>query len=182
MILVKRLTYFVPAVVLAAALIVPASAPAATSSGTLTVTATVAASINMVFDSDGSGVPLTGTGTNTATLAFGTVQAFGGSVPTGATRTVNGTTDYTYSSPFDVKVVAANSSSANYTLTAKLGSADAVNTWKIDAITLTTSFQTITATGSYGGDQAHTVALTIPFTEADATSISNALAFTATAN
>lgn len=159
----------------------PAAAnPSAT--GTLTVTATVAASMQLIFDSDPSGVPLSGTGTNAATLALGTVQAYGGTVPAGATRTVNGTTDYTYSSPFDVKVTKANSASSNYTLTAALNAADATNTWKVDAVTLTTSAQQITATGGYGSDAVHTLYLTIPFSEADGTSISNVVNFTATAN
>jgi hypothetical protein len=178
----KRLGFSLVALAVVASAGVPARAASPTATGTLAVTATVAASINMVFDSDASGIPLGSAGTNAATLAFGTVQAYGGSVPVGATRTVNGTTSFTYSSPFDVKVIAANSASANYTLAGSLNAADGTNTWKIDAVSLTTSPQTITATGTYGSDQSHTLALTIPFTVADATVISNTVNFTATAN
>jgi hypothetical protein len=135
----------------------------------------------MVFDSDSSGVALTGTGTSSATLAFGTVQAYGGTVATGETRTVNGTTDYTYSSPFDVLVTKANSASTSYTLDASLNASDATNTWAIDSTTLTTTPQAVTTTGSYGSDEAHTLSLTIPFSETTS-SISNTINFTATAN
>lgn len=161
--------------------IMPASA-AVTSSGTLAVTATIASSIMLVFDTSSSGLALTGSGTGAATMAFGTVQAYGGTVPTGATRTVNGTTNYTYSSPFNVKVTLANSASLSYTLTAALNAADAVNTWQVDSVTLSTTAQTVTATGTYGSDQSHTLALTIPFSEATGTAISNTVNFTATAN
>ena len=51
-------------------------------------------SINLVFNKDASGAALTGAGTNAATLAFGTVQAYGGTLTTGVTRTVDGT-DFT---------------------------------------------------------------------------------------
>ncbi len=63
-----------------AALMMISSAAVAqtTASGTLTVTATVTGSINLVFNSDASGVALSsGAGTNAATLAFGNVSAFG---------------------------------------------------------------------------------------------------------
>jgi hypothetical protein len=168
---------------LAAGLLMPAPASAAvTATGTLGVTATVAASIKMVFNSDASGVTLGGAGTNAATLAFGTVQAYGGVVPTGVTRTVSAS-DFTVSSPFDVNVVSANSASANYTLTAQLNAADAVNTWKLGATTITNaSPSTITTTGAYATDVPFTLGLTIPFTVTDATVISNTLNFTATAN
>ncbi len=87
----------------------PAMASNPTASGTLGVSATVASSISMTFVTDASGVALGGTGTNAATLAFGSIQAYGGVVPTNATRTVNGTTSFTYSSPFDINVAEENS-------------------------------------------------------------------------
>lgn len=178
----KRAAFLLCGLLIAAVISVVPAGASVTATGTLAVTATVAASINMVFDSDASGVTLTGSGSNAATLAFGTVQAYGGTVATGASRSVNGTTDYTYSSPFDVKVTKANSSSANYTLDASLNSSDSTNTWAVDSVTLTTSAQHVTTTGTYGSDQSHTLSLTIPFSEADATAISNTVNFTATAN
>jgi hypothetical protein len=153
---------------------------ATTATGTLSVTATVVGSVNLVFNSDASGVTLTGAGTNAATLPFGSVQAFGGVVPTGVTRTV-AASSFTVSSPVDVYVTKNNSTSLTYSLTAALGVADAVNTWTVNAVTLTTTAAPITATGAYAGTGAQTVGLQIPFTN-NAASISNSIVFVATAN
>jgi hypothetical protein len=119
-------------------------------------------------------------GTSAVTVAFGSVQAYGGSVPTGVTRTVNGTTNWSLSTPVDVVVQVANQTSSNYTLTAGLQNADSTNTWQIGTTTLSTSPATLTSTGSYGST-AYTYKLTIPFSAA-AGSISNTINFTATAN
>jgi hypothetical protein len=159
----------------------PALAVSGTATGTLGVTATVASSIKMVFNTDAAGVALGGAGTNAATLAFGTVSAYGTIATPNVTRTATATT-FTVSSPFDVNVIKANSSSTNYTLTAALASADAVNTWLIGSTTLTTTAQQLTATGAYTTNVPYTLALTIPFTVADATVISNTINFVATGN
>jgi hypothetical protein len=154
-----------------------------TANGTLTVTATVNSSINLVFNSDASGVALsTGAGTNAATLAFGNVSAFG-AVAANVTRTVVAGTSFTVSTPVDVKVTNANSSSANYTLKAQLGSADATNTWQVAGNTVTNAAATtLTATGTYGSNAAEAIAITVPFTTASGTNISNTINFTATSN
>jgi hypothetical protein len=66
---------------------------ATTAPGTLGVTATVDSSMNLVFSTAATGITLGGSGTSAATMAFGNVQAFGGTVPTGVTRTVNAPTN-----------------------------------------------------------------------------------------
>jgi hypothetical protein len=159
-------------------------ASAQTAQGTLTVNATVSGSIQLVFNNDGSGVNLTsGAGTSAATLDFGSVSAFGGLGSPNITRTVNGTTSFTVSTPVDVNVTKANSASANYTLTAQLGSADATNTWAVAGNTITNaSATTITATGAYSSNAAEAIAITIPQATAGGTAISNTIKFTATAN
>lgn len=157
----------------------PAGAQA-TSTGTLTVTATVESSISLTFESDGAGVALTGAGTNAATLAFGTVSAYNTIAQAGVTRTL-GATDFTVSSPFGARVVQANSTSANYTLAVALASADAVNTWRVNAVTLTTANQNLGAAYAYAGTIAHTLYLTVPFS-ASAGAVNRVLNFTATAN
>jgi hypothetical protein len=170
-----------PALVMAGVFAVSGPAMAsATSSGTLAVSATVASAISLTFATDASGVALGGTGTS-ATLAFGSIQAYGGVVPTGATRVVNGTTSFTYSSPFDITVAEENSASATYTLAALL-SATSPDTFAVDAVTLSTTSQTITATGAYATNAPHTLALTVPFSVASGTVISDSVNFTATAN
>lgn len=151
-----------------------------TSTGTLTVTATVSSSIGLTFEDDAAGVALTGAGTNAATMALGTISAYGTIATPGVTRTRTAT-DFTVSSPFGVKVVRANSSSANYTLAVALASADATNTWRVNATTLTTSNQNLGTGYSYGTAVSHTVYLTVPFT-ASTGAISKVLNFTATAN
>lgn len=151
-----------------------------TSAGSLTVTATVASSIGLTFEDDAAGVGLTGAGTSSATLAFGTISAYGTIATPGVARTRTAS-DFTVSSPFGVKVVRANSSSANYTLAVALGSADATNTWKVNTTTLTTSNQNLGASYSYGSSVSHTVYLTVPYSASTA-AISKVLNFTATAN
>jgi hypothetical protein len=167
--------------VAAGLLIIPSFAAAQdTSTGTLTVTATVDSSIGLTFENDAAGVALTGAGTNAATMSLGSISAYETISTPGVTRTVSAS-DFTVSSPFGVKVVKANTSSASYTLAAALGSADATNTWKINATTLSTSNQNLGTTYSYGSAVAHTVYLTVPFT-ASTGAISKVLNFTATAN
>ena len=151
-----------------------------TSTGTLTVTATVESSIGLTFENDGAGVALTGAGTNAATMALGPISAYNTIAAPGVTRT-RSASDFTVSSPFAVKVVKANTSSANYTLAAALGSADATNAWRINATALTTSNQNLGTTYAYGSPVAHTMYLTVPFT-ASTGAISKVLNFTATAN
>lgn len=169
-------------ITIAAVLMVPAMLAAQTANGTLTVNATVNSSINLVFISDPLGVTLSsGSGTSTATLNFGNVSAFG-LIAAGITRGTTATT-FTVSTPVDVLVTKANSASANYTLKAQLGAADAINTWQVTGTTVTSAAQaTITATGAYGATVQETIALTVPFTTANATAISNTIVFAATAN
>src|SRR5690349_10886652 len=138
-------------VIFAAALMMTSLAAAqTTATGTLTVTAKVADSINLVFNSDNSGVALTsGAGTNAAALDFGTVSAFG-AIPATITRATTAS-NFTVSTPVDVLVTKTNSASANYTLTTQLSTADAVNTWAANGNTFTNaSSATATATGAYG--------------------------------
>jgi hypothetical protein len=151
-----------------------------TSTGTLTVTATVESSISLTFENDAAGVALAGAGTNAATMALGSISAYETISTPGVTRTTTAS-DFTVSSPFGVKVVKANTSSADYTLAAALGSVDSTNTWKINAITLTTVNQNLGAAYSYGSAVAHTMYLTVPFS-ASTGAISKVLNFTATAN
>ena len=173
---------FVKAVtVVASLLLLPASAAAQdTAAGTLTVTATVESSIALTFENDAAGVAMTGAGTNAATMALGTISAYESIATAGVTRTV-GASDFTVSSLFGVKVVKANTASATYTLAAALGSADITNTWKINAVTLSTTDQTLGAAYTYGSAVAHTMHLTVPFS-ATTGAISKVLNFTATAN
>jgi hypothetical protein len=166
---------------LAAAFAIGVQSTSATSStGTVAVTATTVASVSLTFVTDVAGIALGSSGTSAATMAFGSVHAYGGSVPANVTKTVNGTTNWSLATPFDVVVQVANQTSSNYTLTAALASADATNTWALGATNLSTTAANLTSTGAYGST-AYTFKLTIPFSAA-AGAISNTLNFTATAN
>jgi len=154
-------------------------ANAQTGSGTLSVTATVAGSINLTFVTDPSGMAVTGTGTSTASLPFGSVSMYGGSVPANVTKTLHGTTSFDLSTPFDVKVDLANSTSATYTLTATLTTADAVNKWFISGTDISSAAGfALTATGEYGTATPYTLKINVPASEA-AGPISNSIGFTA---
>jgi hypothetical protein len=176
-----KLKLFLCLMLVAGATLLSIPAFATTASGTVAVTATVGSSVSLTFVTDPNGIALGGAGTSAATVAFGSVQAYGGVVPTNVTKTVNGTTNWKLSTPFDVVVQVANQGSATYTLTAQLNTADAVNTWQIGATTITSaSAASLTALGAYGTTQ-YTLNLTVPFSEA-AGAISNTLNFVATAN
>jgi len=169
-----------------AALMMISSAAVAqtTASGTLTVTATVTGSINLVFNSDASGLALSsGAGTNAATLAFGNVSAFGALASPNIVRTTTATT-FTVSSAVDVLVTKTNSASANYSLTAQLGSAPAgSSTWTVGGVAVTnTSAAPITATGTYAANSNFPVAITVPFATPSGTSLNNTINYVATAN
>jgi hypothetical protein len=152
-------------IVAIAAAFVSLSAKATSATGTVAVTATTVASVSLTFQTDGAGITLGGSGTSAATVAFGSVQAYGGSVPAGVTKTVNGTTNWSLSTPIDVVVEVANQTSSNYTLTATLQTADGTNTWTLGSTNVTTTAATLTNTGAYG-NTAYTFKLTIPFSAA----------------
>jgi hypothetical protein len=146
--------------------------------------------LSISLQSDASGIALGGSGSSAASMSFGTMSAYSGTVPTGVTRTV-GATNWTISSPFDIVVTCTNLLNLlpctllitpTYTLTAQLQSADSINTWKIGSSTLTsTSATTLTASGTYGAATQYTMGLTIPFTEASGL-ISNTINFLAVSN
>lgn len=164
----------------AVALLAAASgAGAATSSGTLTVTGTVESSISLTIESAGG--TTSGTGTDAATSALGSISKFG-SAPTGFTL-ARGASDWTLSSTVGVKVDKANLTSTDYTLTAQLGSAPASGlTWKLNGSTLSDSAATtLTSTGTYGSTGSYSWDLVVADSAA-AAAIDNAISFTATSN
>src|ERR1700722_4542338 len=126
-------------------------ANAQTGSGTLGVTATVQGSISLTFVTDASGLAVTGTGTSSASLPFGTVSMFSGTVPANVTKTVNGTTSFALSTPFDVRADKSNSISTAYTLNAQLEVADSTNTWTLGGVDISNgTAYALTAAGVYG--------------------------------
>ena len=148
-------------------------------SGSLTVSASVEPSI-LEFASDNLGVMLaSGAGTNLASIAFGHINSFS-SLPDYVSRTV-AANSFTVSTPVDILVLSANTTSGSYKLTAALNLADNVNGWNIDSTAIATGAATLTTTGQYGRAMMHTFKLTVPFS-GTAASISNAINFVPTAN
>jgi hypothetical protein len=155
------------------------AASAQTGSGTLGVTATVAGSINLTFSTDASGLAMTGTTTSTASLPMGTVSMYSGTLPTNVTKTINGITSFSLSTPFDVRVDLANSASTAYTLNAQLQTSDIVNTWNIGAFPLVAATPVaLTAAGAYATAVPYVLKITVPAT-ATAGTITNTINFSA---
>ena len=153
-------------------------ANAQTGSGTLGVTATVQGSINLTFVTDANGMAVTGTATSTASLPFGNVSMYSGSLPANVTKTI-GATSFDLSTPFDVRVDLANSASTTYTLTATLAAVDATNKWFLGAIDMSAAApHALTAAGEFGTSVPYTLKLTVP-ASATAGSISNTINFSA---
>jgi len=141
-----------------------------------------AQTLTITFSTATGGITLSGSGTSSATIGFGNIQAFGGSVPSGVTKSVNGSSDWSLTTPVDVLVTESGVVSASYALTAQLQSADSINTWQIGSATVTSSSAaTITVAGSYGTAMPYTLTLIIPFSAAPG-AINNTLDFVATAN
>lgn len=151
-------------------------------SGTMGVTATVVGTLNLTFITDAAGMPVVGTGTAVASMAFGNVQMFGGAAVAGLTQTVNGVASFTIATPIDIRADLSNSPSVNYTLAATLNAADAVNVWTVGGVNISTgAITTIAATAAYATNTPYVFAITIPATET-AGLITNTINFTATAN
>ncbi len=159
---------------------VTAQQAATSASATMGVSITVSGSVSFVLQSDASGFGLTNSGTPTVTATLGTMSAYGGTVPAGITRTINGLT-WKIGTPFDVVVLVSNLVTANYTLTAQLQNLDLLNIWDINSIVLTSVVPSVlTVTGVYGSTPM-TFHLTIPFSEI-AGPVSNTISFVATCN
>ncbi len=154
---------------------------AQTASGTLNATLVNKSGISLVFDSNPSGVPLTGTGTAAAGLNFGTVAMYMPAPPAGVTLTRTAT-DFTVSSSFDTLVTVGGATTASYRLSAALQAPPGIYQYKFDATVLTTASQVVVnADPNYGKDVPHSVSLTIPQT-APAGAVSNTINIVATAN
>ena len=152
-----------------------------TASGTLNATLINKSGISLVFNTDPSGVALSGAGTAAAGLNFGTVAMYMSTPPAGVTLSRTAT-NFTISSPFDTYVLVAGVASPSYRLQAALQSAPGVYTYQIDAVTLSTTAATVVAADpNYGKNVLHTLSLTVPST-APAGAVSNTVQFTVTAN
>jgi hypothetical protein len=151
-------------------------------SGSMGVTATVVGTLNLTFITDAAGLAVTGTGTATASLPFGNVQMFGAAAVTGLTQTLTGLTAFTIATPVDIRADISNSTSTTYSLAAALATADAINTWTVGGVNISSGASTVVAaTAGYAANTPYVFAITIPAT-ATAGLITNTVNFTATSN
>ena len=134
---------------------------AQTATGTINATLINKNGISLVFDSDPGGVGLGSTGSSTASVNFGTVSAFG-TLSAGVTRPTVTAGSYVVQTLFDVQVIESGLNSPSYTLTAQLAAAAPTGlSYGVDAVTLTTGSQTISASGAYNTDVQHALKLTV---------------------
>lgn len=176
-------------VILAVVLLVTGAAMAQNTTGVLNVTGTINSSIYVTVDSLSSYAALTNGGTNNATLGFGNVSMFGGTVPSGVTFALQGTDptkpdSFSLQTNFGVKVGLFNGGnySTGYGLKATLSNTADGLTWTLDGKNLSTA-QTVTggAMTDFSKDVSHTLNVTIPAGQA-AGSISNTITLVATAS
>jgi len=150
-------------------------------SGTLGVTAQIQGSILVTFTSDVAGLAVTGTGSSAGALPFASEQMYGGTPATGVTRALTSNTSYTLSTPVDIQVDVANTTTSTYLLAASLTTADTHHSFTFNSVVLSASPQTVDATGTYGQANSYTFILTVPAASV-ANTISNTINFTATSN
>jgi hypothetical protein len=136
--------------------------------------------ISLAFASVPGSVPLSGAGTNSATLNFGSVSAFS-PLTAGVSRTV-GASSYTLSTNFGVRTTKTLLTllSPNYTLKARLQSAQAL-TWQVNGTTMSTTDAVIGTSQTYGATVSHGLSFVVPFSQA-AGPVTTVLEITAIAN
>jgi hypothetical protein len=138
-------------------------------------------SLLMTFTSDPSGITLGGPFISAATVSFGNVRAFGGSVPAGVTKTRSGNT-FILSTPIDVQVTGIGIVNNSYTLAVKATTLDPLNLFKLSSTTInSTSFTTLTTTATYLTFVPWTFSITVPFS-ANPGLLTNTMNFLATGN
>ena len=135
--------------------------------------------LTLTFVTESGGIGLSGSGTAAAAMNLGTLRAFGGTVPSGVTQQTDASS-FTLSTAIGVEVTLSGQVSPSYTLSGQLLFSDLANTWKLNAVTLTTIAAVITNSGLYG-TTANDFSLTVPFSAA-AGSISNTISFTVISN
>jgi hypothetical protein len=159
-----------------------------TATGVINATLVNKNGISIQFDTDAAGVTLGAAGTAAATAGFGTISAFG-PLSGGVTRPSVTAGNFTVRTIFDVLVSQGGLNSTTYTLKANLAAAAPTGmSYKIDAVTLTTTAQTIQANGAYDSDVAHNLDLVVSTAASGAggpavgSPITTTINFSATAN
>jgi hypothetical protein len=161
---------------------------AQTATGTVNTTLVNKSGISLIFNTAGGSVNLGNSGTSSASANFGIISAFG-TLSAGVTRPSVGPTTFTVQTSFNVDVIEGGLTSANYTLTANLAAAAPTGiSYKVDAVSLTTTAQTIQTNGTYNSNVPHNLGLVVSMSAPGAGGpavgfpITATINFTATAN
>jgi hypothetical protein len=159
-----------------------------TATGTINATLINKNGIALVFVTDPAGVSLGASGTSAASLNFGSVSGFGPLSP-GVTRPVVGAASYTVRTIFDVFVITDGGNTNSYNLSVNLATAPSTGfSYRVDAVTLTTTGQTVQTNAAYNTAVPHNMDLVISTAAPGAggpavgTPISTTINFSATAN
>ena len=157
-----------------------ANAAGEVGSGTLGVGADVQGALQITFTTHAAGVTVTGSGSNTASVALGTYSSFSADGTVGGVTKSHATGNFTLSATVDIQVDVANSTSAAYNMDAQLAAADGTNTWAIGGIDISDgAAHTVVVDQTYGVPVALLLHLTVP-NPATAGAIANSISFTAT--
>lgn len=157
-------------------------------SGTINATLINKSSISLVFDSNSSGVALSGTASSSSTLNLGAVSAYG-PLAAGVTRSAVTNNSFTIGTFFNIQVLEGGLSSTTFSLTAKLAAtAPAGCSYLVDGVALSTTGQTLQTSSSYDTDIQHALSLVVSTAApgaggpATGTPLTTTVNFTATAN
>jgi hypothetical protein len=159
-----------------------------TATGTINASLINKNGIALVFVTDPAGVSLGASGTSAASLDFGAISAFG-PLSGGVTRPSVSAASYTVRTIFDVFVITDGGNTTNYNLLVNLATAAATGlSYKVDAVTLTTTGQTVQTNAAYNTSVPHNLDLIVSTAAPGAggpavgTPITTTINFTATAN
>lgn len=140
--------------------LVAVAARAQTAGGVINATLINKNGIALVFSTNPSGLTLGG-GPNSATVNFGTVSAYGPLAP-GVTRPAVTGVNFTVRTPFDINVSMGGVTSPSYTLRAGLAAAAPAGfAYAVGGVAMTTTLQTLTATGPYNTNVPYNLDLVI---------------------
>lgn len=146
----------------------------------LTVPTVLGAAISLTFQAVTGGVTLSGAGTGTATLDFGTVRKYG-TLAANVTRTTTAS-DYTLSTNLGTRVTKTGEpSTTSYTLRARRTMTNAYG-WQVNSTTLTTTYATLSTTDAYATTYSRALRLVVPDAQTTGLSIVELLEFLAIAN
>jgi hypothetical protein len=149
-------------------------------SGTLGVGADIQGALSVTFTTHSGGLTVTGSGSNAASLAFGTFSSFSPNGTTGGVTKTTGSGTFSLAATVDIQVDVANSSSEAYTLAATLATPVTANTWLIGATDVSDgASHDLAGDQPYGTAVPYVVKLTVA-NSATAGSIANSISFVAT--